>query len=412
MRALSVMVAWVLAGVTTTRAQTAPPGSDPCNLLPNPSFESVEPPPPTPQIAAAGGQAPPETWVPRTWDLGSTGAPAWRCLDDPGQAHNGRRCMALAAPGGSGWLRYGPVPAHRTGPWTLAVWARGTGTLTLGAYEVRPERWIRLAAGTAVALTAEWRQYRCELELPAGCRSWLPELSVQGPAEAWLDDVTLSCPGLQALPLPPPGPLGRDADTRLYLPFEEPFNEDAFYVGGSVGFTQPAAGGTASDQPAEGRFGRALALGREAYVAGSANENLDPATGTIELWFRLRSPGNDRVYRPLLSVPGPEGMALCKDQYAHLSFSFASGWQTLSRAWADGYAARWQPGVWRHLAVCWDREALQVFVDGKLIAWAAAPKLSRALGPELRIGSPDMDIDDLRISRVVRYRVPLPPAAP
>jgi hypothetical protein len=55
---------------------------------------------------------------------------------------------------------------------------------------------------------------------------------------------------------------------------------------------------------------------------------------------------------------------------------------------------------------------MQVFVDGKLIASDVAPKLPRTLGPELRIGSPDLAIDDLRISRTVRYRAALPPTAP
>jgi len=406
------MVALALAGVWAASAQTTPPGPDPANLLPNPSFELTEPPPPTAMMAIAGELAPADQWLPRTWDLGSDGSAPWRCPDDPAQAHGGCRCMALAAAAGAGWLRYGPVPAHRSGPWALAVWARGTGQLVLGGYDVLADRWVRLPVEPSVALTPEWQLHQAVIELPPGCRRWLPEISVRGPVEAWLDDVTLTCPGLPTLPLPPVAPLARDAEALLYLPFEEVLDQDAFYVGGTVGLTQPATGPVASDPPDRGRFGRALRLGPDAYVACSANENLDPAAGTIEFWFRLHSPGNDRVYRPLVSVPGPEGMSLCKDQYAHISFSFASGWRTLSRAWADGYAARWQPGVWRHLAACWDQDAMQVFVDGKLVAWTVKPGLSRALGPELRLGSPDMDIDDLRISRGVRYRAPLPPDLP
>ena len=73
-----------------------------------------------------------------------------------------------------------------------------------------------------------------------------------------------------------------------------------------------------------------------------------------------------------------------------------------------GYAGSWQPGVWRHLAACWDKELLQLFVDGKLIGWERNPKLSRFLGPELGIGSPGLELDDLRISDVVRYRQAVP----
>jgi hypothetical protein len=412
MRTLAIIMALTLAGSGTAWPQPSVSAPVTANLLPNPSFELTEPPPPTAQTATSSGPVPAAQWLPRTWDLGSDGGVPWRCPDDPARAHGGRRCAALSTTAGHGWLRYGPIPAHRPGPWTVGACVRGTGQLVLGGYEVRPDGWLRLPTEKAFPLAAEWNLCQMDIELPPGCRRWVLDLSTRGPTDVWLDDVALACPGFPALPLPPTAPLGRDADTLLYLPFEEPLNEDAFYVGGAVSFAGSASGPAPSDRAGEGRFGRALALGPDAYVACSATENLDPAQGTIELWFRLRAPGNDRLYRPLVSVPGPEGMSLCKDQYSHISFSFASGWRTLSGAWADGYAARWQPGVWRHLAACWNKEAMQVFVDGKLMAWCEQPALPRALGPELRLGSPDMEIDDLRISRTVRYRVPLPPATP
>jgi hypothetical protein len=51
---------------------------------------------------------------------------------------------------------------------------------------------------------------------------------------------------------------------------------------------------------------------------------------------------------------------------------------------------------------------MQLFVDGKLIAWTDHPRLSRSLGPELGLGSAGLELDDLRISNVVRYRQPVP----
>ena len=102
-------------------------------------------------------------------------------------------------------------------------------------------------------------------------------------------------------------------------------------------------------------------------------------------------------------------MAFRKDQYGHIAFCFSSGWRSLSHATALGYADSWQPGVWRHLAACWDKDLLQVFVDGKLIAWTYNPSLSKALGPELRLGAAAMELYDLRISNVVRYRLPVAP---
>lgn len=392
-----LVLAYALPAVSGQQ-QPAPPGA--ANLLPNPSFELVEPPPPTAAVATAGGRAPAEAWLARTWNVWVQDGARWRCPDDPAVAHSGRRCAAFVATQGAGLLRYGPLPAARPGPWTVELWVRGTGQVVVGAYDVQPERWVRIPQERALALADVWTSHGAVLQLPDGCRQWMLEVATRGSTEVWLDDVVLSCPGVDPVPLPPTGPLVKDAETLLYLPFEEPLNEDAFYVGGRVGLS------------AAGCFGRALALGPDAYVACSANENLDPAQGTIELWVRLLSPGNDRVYRPLLSVPGPDGMNLCKDQYSHISFSFCSGWQTLSRAWSDGHANAWQPGVWRHVAACWDRDLMQVFVDGKLIAWTLAPKLPRTLGPELRIGSADLEIDDLRTSRTVRYRAALPPPTP
>ncbi len=49
----------------------------------------------------------------------------------------------------------------------------------------------------------------------------------------------------------------------------------------------------------------------------------------------------------------------------------------------------------------------ELFIDGKLVAWEIKPKLPRATGDELGLGSAGMELDDLRISNTVRYRVPL-----
>ena len=231
-----------------------------------------------------------------------------------------------------------------------------------------------------------------------GCRKWLLDLTTEGPTEAWIDDAFVTYPGLKALGLPPERPLTKDEGTLLYLPFEEALNAGGFFVKPQAELTGPE----------EGRFGRALRLGPEGYVACSAYESFDPEQGTIEVWCKLLSPGSDGVARTIVSIPGPEGMWLGKDQYSPMHFGFSSGWGRLSGVTAMGYADSWQAGVWRHFAACWDKDLLELLVDGKVIGWQRQPKLSRALGPELAIGSPGVEIDDLRISRVVRYRQEVP----
>jgi len=366
------------------------------NILPNPSFELVEPPPP--RAGGGGGpDAPLGEWLPRTWDMWADGAGQCAAPEDQAQARSGLRCVHLTANGAAAHLQYSRLPDPDGRLWVVRFWARGRGKVGAAAINSTAGAWVETDRRT-FDLGSEWREYAYGVRPLEAAGTWVLRLEVWGDSEAWIDDVFASYEGLNALGLPPAQPLGADQDTLLYLPFEEPLNEDAFFVSGQVMLTGQQ----------EGRFGKGLRLGPDGYVACSANENLDPQCGTIELWFKLLSPGNDTVYRPLVQVPGPEGMSLHKDQYSHIGFGFSSGWAPVSWAHADGYAYRWQPGVWRHIAACWDKDLMQVFVDGKLIAWKVAPKLLHTLGPELRIGSPDMELDDLRISKVVRYRLPVP----
>ncbi|MBM3500495.1 MAG: LamG domain-containing protein [Armatimonadetes bacterium] len=372
-------------------------GSQTANLLPNPSFELVEPPAPTAQCLDPTA-ASAELWRPRTWDTWAEGGAALTLPDDPAQARTGRRGVHVVAATGLGRLRYQALPVPGPQTWTVTAWARGHGKLRVDAWDVTADPW-KPAESRVFELTAAWAEVRCEFAPPESCRKWLLDLITEGPTEAWIDDVQVTCPGLQPLGLPPEGPLARDEHTLLHLPFEEPLNEDAFFV-------RPQAALTGPD---EGRFGRALRLGAGGYVACSANEGLNPQRGTIEVWCKLLSPGGDGIAHGIVTVPGPEGLWLGKDQYSHIHFGFSSGWGRLSGTTAMGYAWNWEAGVWRHFAACWDSELLQLFVDGKLIGWERNPKLSRFLGPELGIGSPGMELDDLRVSDIVRYRQGVPP---
>jgi hypothetical protein len=387
----------VLALVVMAVAQPGHAQPTPANLLPNPSFEVTEPPPPTREQVASGKAAPDDAWLPRTWNVSAHDGAVYTCPDDPAQAHSGRRCVHFNADAGGATVRYGPMPVPDGRVWTVRFWARGRGKIAAVAQNVLPDRWVPIR-DWHFDLGKEWKNFEFQMTPPEGCRKWILDLSTEGQTEVWIDDVLVTYAGMLPLGLPPEGPLTKDEHTLLYLPFEGPLDEDIFFV------KQKAA----ISGPGEGKFGRCLVLGAGGYVACSANENFDPQVGTIELWIKPMWTGNDGVYHAFVSIPGPEGMALHKDQYSHVWFGFSSGWATLSYAYADGYAYWWQPGVWRHVAACWDKDCIQLFVDGKLIGWQNKPKLSRALGPELAIGSEGMSIDDLRISNVVRYRELVP----
>ena len=373
------------------------------NVVPNPSFEVVEPPPPTPERAASGEAAPPEAWLARTWNVTTEGDAEWRCPDDPKQAHTGQRCGYVRADRGGGSIRFGPMPVPREAAWTVRLWARGQGQLAVGGYLTFAETWERMAQEAVLSLTQEWQSFTCTLEPDWACGWWVLDIATRGQTEAWIDDVVVSHADLPALDLPPGRPLGTDEHTLLYLPLDQPLDLGTFFVQGEVGLSEEGAG----------RFGRSLVLGPGAYVAGPACDYLHVPEGTVELWVKPYWPGSDGAAHSFVAVPGPDGMWLGKDQYAHISFGFSTGWGTVARAWADGYAYTWQPGVWRHVAACWDRALVQVFVDGKLVACAQRFTLPAMLGPELKLGEAMMELDDLRISNVVRYRLPVPqPAAP
>ena len=406
LRLASVCAGLGLAVCIVVSAQTNAPDSAPAstpavpasvNLLPNGSFERVEPPPPSAESVKSGSPLAPEDMLPQTWDYWQQSGPVRvLCPADAATAHSGIRCVHMDAARGQAFLRYGPLPIAASCPWTVRFWARGTGTVIAAAMEFLPDKRTRLKDWT-FPLTASWEPYELRFDPPAGVRTWHLDLGNSGPADVWLDDVFVGYPGLQPLGLPPTNALGKDAHTLLYLPFEEPLDEYQFFVKGQ----------TALSKDGEGKFGRSMIMGPEGYVACSANENIDLQCGTIEVWCKFMSPGNDKQCHDIVGVPGSESISLRKDQYGHVTLSLSSGWRTLSIASVSGYANRWQPGVWRHFAACWDRNLLQLFVDGKLIAWATHPRMPRALGPELGIGGPNMELDDLRISNIVRYRVPV-----
>jgi len=374
--------------------------SGPANMLPNPSFEFVEPPLPTAQTATQPAKA--ETYLPRTWNIcGQSGAEV-TCPDDKAQAHTGSRCVKIkAARDQQGLVRYYYLPIPRKLTLTVRFWARGEGQLGVQCRQLLKDRWSDPTSQPPSSLTKDWKQYETTLDIKEPGQ-YILEISNPPavPTEAWIDDVFAGYPGMPELPWPPAKAMTKDKDTLLLLDFKKWFNEDLFFVKQKAGLSKEG----------EGVYGgKCLQLGAEGYVACSADDNFDCRQGTIEVWFKLLTPPADGLSHPVVTVPGMDGMWLGIDQYAHAGFSMSNGWRDVCGLQHLGDAAAWQPGVWRHLAASWDKDMLQVFVDGKLVVWEHNPKLPRFMGPELSIGSPNMELADLRISKVARYRQPVPP---
>ena len=345
------------------------------NALPNGGFELVEPGPAGPLIPRAWTLRPPDTD-----QLTVT------------SREDGGRCLKMTGNGVIPAIRYDGLPLAGTATWALAFESRGEGAVRVQVHACDDKAWGILLDETPES-APDWRRHRFAVTPPTTAS----ELRIQfaGKGTAYLDNVVFGHAALPALDLPPATPLTRDSDTLLLLDFETDLDPFQFFTKGEV------------NQAAPGRYGRGLRQGAGAYVATSAEDFLDARAGTIELWVKLLVPGSERVGRPIVSVPGMRGLSLCRDQYGHFSFSLQRHWGTGVRIWGEGYARTWEPGVWRHVAACWDQDLVQLWVDGRLLDSAPAVNLPDSFGPELRLGAPGMVIDSLRISRTVRYRFPV-----
>ena len=347
----------------------------PVNALPNSGFELVEP--------DASRRL-----IPRTLSVRASGASCIEVVPRPG----GGRCLRLFRKGSPPQILYDRIPLAEPVAWTLAFEIRGDGGVQAQVLASERGKW-RTVCDERVTATSDWQTHQFSITPPPTAATFRLQFSASG--ETFLDNVIFGHPELPRLDLPPTRRLPKDEDTLLLLDFEAALDPFQYFIKGDV------------ERGAVGRFGAGLRQGAGAYVAASAEDFLDARAGTIELWVKLLVPGGERVARPFVSVPGMRGLSLGRDQYGHISFSMRRHWGVGVRVWADGYARTWQPGVWRHLAACWDQELVQLWVDGRLLHSAPAQNLPDSFGPELRLGAPGMVIDDLRISRSVRHRLPV-----
>jgi len=158
-----------LAPALCSPALTQPP-----NVLPNPSFELVEPPAPTVECPAPM-EAPAEKWLPRTWNAWEEGGAVLTLPEDPAQAHSGRRCVHIIAEQGLGRVRHWPLVAPDGRTWTVRAWVRGKGKVRAEAWDVSRDQWKPIKSWP-FDVPAEWGPI--EFEFPrrraaaSGCSTW------------------------------------------------------------------------------------------------------------------------------------------------------------------------------------------------------------------------------------------------
>lgn len=147
-------------------------------------------------------------------------------------------------------------------------------------------------------------------------------------------------------------------------------------------------------------------------------DNLDPARGTIELWYRpefseRRATGQTNHFLLDIRRGTAEGAMLlivvAEDGTRQLEFFERSLDQPERALVVD--VTDWRPGEWHHLALTWEGAQRRLWVDGRCAArHDAGPPRLQAAGDVIRLGGvrwnahfADGLVDELRISKTVRY---------
>lgn len=230
------------------------------------------------------------------------------------------------------------------------------------------------------------------LPLPAQQRGRLWRLSVL-PAQAAVEQTYLRLPGDAAVVWTNP--------------------EAAFPLAGALP-PRPATPLPAEPYPGAGpclslAAGAPLLIPRGAARADGAYETLDPRQGTLEFWFRPQWAPDDVLDHPLVTCGG---LALYRRSRLGTYVRF------LTSTIQSGFVT--EPGSWVHLAVTWEAGApgrepkVRLFIDGVDLVGTVLSPLREPAGDwtadKLTIGGDAAcAIDDLRVSRTVRYTASFTP---
>lgn len=352
---------------------------------------------------------------PQVWQV-NTGAIAAReqhhsleLIQDAEQARSGSHCLALKP----GEVFLPAVPVKPGAEVVLRFWATAKASAMFG---------VQMAQGKSQNLYPPARPvddskpdakgyvlYEHRFRAPEGAVSISANL---GAAEALVDDISMDVEGTKLAAPDLTSPAAADADTIALAGGDAPL----------------AHGGVFTGELIEGVFGKAYRLGAEDLLQMPGKLTHLLKGGTIELWARPQWPGRDDKNHRLVALSNDGfGYNLSRSQYNHIAFSASDGWTNSTgtvQAQHWQYANRWDAGDWHHIAVCWTPTWYTLFVDGFPVDTAStatppAPNRSWCSGrlptkvPTLAgIGSPDTDIDEVRISRSARYWIAAADAPP
>jgi len=310
-------------------------------------------------------------WV-AGWTLNPGLAPCEARVVERDDAPDGKRCLAIASPGGTHIYSSGGKAGKR---YVWEVWAKGEPlereegrvepalSIVIYQYGVLDEltgrqgflnswQWKKLTPAP------EWRRYSGTLSTRnPDANRFTFVLGFAG--RVCVDAVSLR---LSADPAPAGPPLKRT--------FHASFDRGAD-AAAAVGNGKATVVGEL--EFAEGRQGRALVCSGSNHVEFEAQENFDQNEGTLALWVRPLAGADDGRAHCLVEVPAPpynfldSGFVISKgftDQVAPGLFYFISGppWAAVSVA----ASKLWERDQWQHLLFTWSQKAgrLAVYRNG------------------------------------------------
>jgi len=150
----------------------------------------------------------------------------------------------------------------------------------------------------------------------------------------------------------------------------------------------------------DGKFGRALALGRnDRFIIVGDDGNFRPTQGAIQMWIRPNTDGDDgRVWSVLsIRVEPKNYLNINKLSNGRLGTATGSAGVGPYRR-IDADVSHWKAGEWHHVAVSWGNGRLAFFLDGELVGEATKSIAPKRVVPQIVVGASfDGAIDELAI---------------
>jgi hypothetical protein len=290
--------------------------------------------------------------------------------------------------------------------YSFGFWLKGKGKARLLVNGLAVEGHQKLAEVEGAAGEA-WVQVKGSFTVPRHLRNVALYLSMPEESDCLIDDVFISA--LLDDPYDADAVLGRkygkDEHTLLFEDFD----------GTSTSFMSSSREVALTDEKG-GRFGRGLRLDRRGCATIPLGIGKMPVEGTLEFWI---SPDSNESM-PYLSLMENKSLISIGHWPGRMEV-FSEYPQLKDACKLRGYSEeidvyRMRKGVWHHVAVTWDRNAMRLYIDGVLsdmktvaaVEWPAKPSFIQLSDPLERARKNDGTIDEIRLSDVRRYGPAIP----